>query len=185
MKISFILPRTVDGSYGKAKYIERFDVSNGIEKSSGWKPEVYGFQAEIEANSLEDVTLTFVLSDGSIVNSNLFSNGQVATIGNKANSSKVVQGIDIARVDLINVRSGVRHEIQKTLVRYMNSNAAVLLASTIAIAFFILTIIKVIYKKDDVFDNIFVFQFFLLLIFSARILFYSLIEAASWQFRTG
>lgn len=181
-KILFVLPRAVDGSYGKAKYIERNDVSIGIEKSNGWNPEVYGFRAEIEANSLEDVTLAYYFSDGTIVESDFFSKGQVSTIVSKSdNKSKVIQGIDIAEYDPTNVRRGFRHKLQNILVRYMSTNTAVILASTIFIFFLVLAIIKIVNKKYDRLRNILVFQLFLFLIFSARILFYSLIETASWH----
>lgn len=182
-KILLIVPRTLDGGLGKTTHIGRADVTNGFTKSNGWKPEVYGFQAEIEATSLQDVTLTYFLSDGTTVDSNKFSKGQVLTIGSNAHkNSNVIQGIDVAGLDPTNVRSGIRHEMQKTLVQYMKSNAAILLASTISIAFIILMIIRiVINKKSNLIRNIFVLQFFILLIFGARIIFYSLIETASWH----
>jgi hypothetical protein len=183
--ISFVLARTVDGSYGKATYIKRVDVSNGFAKSNGWKPEVYGFRVEIEGNLLENVTLVYFLDDGTTVDSNSFLEGQVLTVVNRDdNNSKVVQGIDIAKLDTFNARSGKRHEMQGILIRYMSSNTAVLLASTILIIFFILALIKVIKKKYDTDRNIFVLQLFLFLIFGARILFYSLIETASWHVET-
>lgn len=182
IKILLVMPRRGDGNYGKAKYIERLDVSDGVGKSSGWKPEVYGFRADIEANSLEDVTLRYFFSDGTMIESNSFIRGQVRTILNKANdSTKVVECLDIAEVDSPFVRKGIRHEMQKKLARYIASSGSVLLVSTISIGFFIFSILVIIKRKYDIFRSVFVFQVFITLIFALRLLFYSLIETASWH----
>lgn len=181
-EISYMLPRTVDGNYGKATYIERIDVSNGYAKSSGWKPNVYGYRIELNARSVQDVTLTYVLNDGTTLDSNVFSEGQVLTVESKANNgSKILQGTDFARLDSPEVRSGIRHEIQKTLAGYMASSATILVASGISIIFFVLVLFKVISERSADIGNIYILTIFVFLIFSARILFYALIETASWH----
>jgi hypothetical protein len=157
-------------------------VSNGFEKTYGRKPQVYGFRVEVEANSLDEVTLTYIISDGTMVQGNMFVKGQISTIeGSSRSSTKVVQGIDIAELDSNHVRSGIRHEMQTKLVNYASSSLFAFLTMGISIAFFIFTIAKASYNKSAVSRQLFVFQLILFLIIGARILFYSMVEAASWH----
>ena len=180
--ISSVSARSGNGARATAAYIERIDVASGYEKLNGWKPEVYGFHAEINADSVDDVVLVYTLSDGSTVSGNNFSEGGISTQAPQgAGAVSVVQGIDIAALESPGFRQGPKHEFQNALISYMGSTVTIILAAAIITGFLILMAVKLLRRSPDLRSNLYVVQFLLMLLIFARIAFYALIETAAWH----
>jgi hypothetical protein len=161
--------------------VDRPDVVKVFSKENGWKPEVDGFLATLHGNSAGKLNVKYILDDGSQLQSeNLKPAEGRKVINSSVPGDDIVQFID--KVELpVAVGADLRHQLQSGLLRRFESKPVRKVAVvTFAIAF-LLSGYMWIARRDQAFRLFFVFLFFALLSWVVRILFYSLIDARSWN----
>jgi hypothetical protein len=164
-----------NGKSGKTNVFHpRDDVSSGYKPILNYKPDVIGFHENLFNISPDNVNVTYYLSNGNIIHTTIRSIGIIDIV--KLNNISIYQGIDYIK------NSSSIHDfkfsIQKSIILLYNSITIKLLFLLIIIIYGMALLIN---KKFRSFGLINISIYLLLIIIVLRLLFYSIIQSASWN----
>jgi len=169
------------GVEGEVRLGDRPDVSDGYGEVLGWKPKVFGFQASVNANSINDVKIVYRLSDGQEILSSNFVMGKVVEIsGDRDGGDVVLQGTDLTNF-AIPGRTGNSHAMQNNLIHYMAAKGSKVSMVIVVFLFFVSLLIVLLKKKGHKFKKLLVIELLLFSLILTRLLFYSLIQSSAWD----
>lgn len=180
-RITSVLVGSPLAIHERIQTMARPDVVKVYSAEKGWKPDVVGYSADVKSRLPDDVTVTYFLDSGNHVQGDHLREMHVSTLGNQdPRGGAVIQGIDMVRPHP-DARAGARHEIQLALVRFSQSTALHWGAAAVCALALIVIGRAVRRERDSRWKGLVAFFGFTLLVWCARILFYSVIDAAAWQ----
>lgn len=163
--------------------IDRPDVINGYNKEAGWKPSVIGFRASVKGRSPDDVTIRYLLDDRSQVETDHLKPMAVSTLENKTvPQDKILQGIDLVSAAENPNRPLAFLQTQAAVANFTTRPAFRWSALGIWVCFLITAVVTRV-RGWGIFQGelLTIFMAFMAVSWCSRILFYSVLDAASWN----
>ncbi len=161
--------------------IRRPDVEKVFAKQNGWPPNVLGFSATVYSQSPEKLTIHYLLDNGAQIEAGRLEPMQVSSIENKHTPrSEVIQGVDLVQAHA-HLRSGIDYAIQLWLLRTIQAPGLKWCVVALVVLAFLLNcyaLLQTAQQQRAVWLMIFSF---ILVLWCARILFYSVLDAAAWE----
>jgi hypothetical protein len=159
---------------------ERPDVIKVYSAQNGWKPEVIGFHANVQSQSPDKVAVTYILDDGTHLQTQRLIPTEVMKVDSgQPGALSVMQGIDVFGSPNTKVTDR-RHELEHSLYEHLQSRTLRRLGLSVFVLAFVLTSVALILRRGERCVAFVVFFGFASLMWIARILVYSLIDATSW-----
>jgi hypothetical protein len=158
----------------------RPDVVKAIGAQNGWDPDVVGFHTSLTSSSPDAVKVTYVLEDGTRLQGEHLKPAVVSKIENKlAPGNDILQGIDEAGSPSAE-GFDARRSIELNLYERLQSPALRRLGIVTFCLAFLVSGWAFIRERDLRFKVFFIFFSLSCALWTARILFYSLIDARAW-----
>jgi hypothetical protein len=162
----------------QVKYFDRPDVVEGQRVQKGWSPAVMGYLVKFQQSENSRFSLRYLLSDGShVTGGSDIVDGRVSVLSSSSGVN-VVQGIDYAKHAALD-RRGWRHKFQLISVDWANSPGVATAFIFLIVAFTAFHAWRVLRRAGGI-DAMDIFFWFLLAMFSLRIVFYGLMESEAW-----
>jgi hypothetical protein len=161
--------------------MERPDVAQAFAKVNGWTAEVEGFSADFRNATPDNARITYILDDGQQLTGEHLTPLKVSLLRSETQpSDAILQGIDVVSRDET-TRNGLRHRIETDLIRFSQyTHVPWIVMSLIGISLIVASE-RLYRKRDPRWIPFLIFVLFTLLLLLARVVFYSIIDAASWN----
>jgi hypothetical protein len=169
-------------SSSRIDHMNRPDVDRVFSPQYGWHPSVMTFRTDLRSSSPDKVTITYVLDDGSIVQSAKISHLGISALKSTGSPpTDILQGVDVLTPHDV-VKLSVFHYKQARLVKIANSRNGHRIAIAIFAAASIVLLASLIQRRNLEWARlpavILVFAFSL---WCARVLFYAVLDAGAWN----
>jgi hypothetical protein len=169
-------------SSSRIDHVDRPDVDRFFAPQYGWHPSVMSFRTDLRSSSPDKVIITYVLDDGSLVQSLHPTQLGISKLTNTMSPEMgVLQGLDVLNPHDV-VKLSVFHRKQARLVKIANSKNGHRVAIAIFAAASMLLLISVIQRRNVQWLRL--PAIVLALAFAlwwARVFFYALLDAGAWN----